>query len=311
MSLRLRLGLLVLVVASVATLGALIESLRAPTTTPSPTPTRSRVLQRERAVVRTVLDGATVELASGEHVRYLGIRLPPPDDPSAPPSFSAATTEANRALVSGRTVFLEHDQPEQDADGVALRYVFREDGTFVQAELLRAGYVRVDPAARGRYQPWLADIETAARRARVGLWQADQVGPTPTSLVLSTFTLPTLAAGRAEATAVPFVCGPAVVALRGALDVAAAEARRNVPAATVVFQVVSVSADGADLSLNSASPPDGHFRVLIPAALHEQFSPSPAALFAGRCVAVTGRLRPHRTSTQLILSAAADITVVR
>ncbi|MCZ7569005.1 MAG: thermonuclease family protein [Ardenticatenaceae bacterium] len=311
MSFGLRLGFLLLVLASIATLTALVESLRTPAPTPVPAEPRTVAERRERATVRAVLDGETIELTSGERVRYLGIRIPAADGSGQPHFLTTAATEANRALVAGRAVFLEGAQSERDADGVALRYVFREDSTFVQAELVRGGYARVDHDARGRYQPWLVELEADARRAHLGLWQASQVESTPTSLVLSTITLPTLAPGRAEVTAVPFVCGPGVVDVRGALDVAAAETRRNVPIATVVFQVVSVSDDGSDLSLNSAFPSDGHFRVLIPAALREQFSATPVSRFAGRCVAATGRLRSYRTTTQIILSDPIDIVVVR
>lgn len=310
MSLRLRLALLGLLIASGATLLVLLESLRTAVPVATGSVARPGTVRRERALVRAVLDGETIELVSGERVRYRGIRIPAPDGAGAPPFLAAAAAEANRALVAGRVVFLETDQPERDAAGVAWRYVFREDGSFVQAKLIRGGYARVDPDAPGRYQPWLTELEAEARRAGVGLWQAVP-GPTPTSLVLSTITLPTLAPRRAEVTAVPFVCGPAVVNVRGALDVAAAEARRTAPLATVVFQVVSVGDDGADLSLNSAFPSEGHFRVLIPAATREQFSAAPVSRFAGRCVAATGRLRPYRTTTQLILDDPAAIVVVR
>ncbi|HYN90087.1 MAG TPA: thermonuclease family protein, partial [Ardenticatenaceae bacterium] len=191
------------------------------------------------------------------------------------------------------------------------RYVFREDGTLVQAELVGAGYARLDPEDSGRYQEELQAVEQEARAARLGLWQYERAAPTPTSLTLSTASLPTLAAGRDEVTAVPFVCGPGAIAGGNALDVAGAEARRAARSATIVFQVVSTTEDGGDVSLYSGVPADEHFRVLIAAELHGSFPESPESFFAGRCIAASGRLQPYRRTTQLIVSEPADIYIVR
>jgi len=49
-------------------------------------------------------------------------------------------TQANEALVGGRTVYLEKDVSETDQDGRLLRYVYLSDGTFVNGELVRRGY---------------------------------------------------------------------------------------------------------------------------------------------------------------------------
>ncbi|HYN88128.1 MAG TPA: hypothetical protein VER55_06340, partial [Ardenticatenaceae bacterium] len=106
MSLHLRLGFVLLLLATIVTLALLVLSPRAPdpgggTLSGETPPTRSR------AMVRAVLDGATIELGSGERVHYLGILVPPPDDPNVPAFLAVAATEANRALVGGQSVYLE------------------------------------------------------------------------------------------------------------------------------------------------------------------------------------------------------------
>lgn len=306
---RLRLSFVLLLLVSLATLVALAASLRDQRPLPEDPVASPSAVRRERAEVRTVLDGATVELASGERVRYLGVLTPPADDPAIPSYLALAATEANRALVAGRTLFLEADPAGQAADGLAARYVFLEDGTFVQAELVRGGYVRVDPDALGRYQSWLRELEEEARRARIGLWQVVTLGPTPTSLTLSTLTLPTLAAGGEAQPA--FACDPAAVNISGALDAATAEQRRHAPEATVVFEVTGAVEDGGDLILTSGRPPDRHFRVLVPAAIRALLPQTAATDFVGRCVAATGRLQPYRTTSQVVVGEPGGVVVVR
>ena len=86
-------------------------------------------------VVR-VIDGDTVELASGERVRYIG--LDTPEMGKNPECGAQEATHFNRRLVEGKQVQLLAGPEDEDAFGRLLRYVFVDD-VFVNAELVRTG----------------------------------------------------------------------------------------------------------------------------------------------------------------------------
>jgi micrococcal nuclease len=130
--------------------------------------------ERTAAYVKRVVDGDTIDvLIDGEEykVRYIGINAPESVRPEHPVEWMGPeASEANHALVTGKTVHLETDISDTDRFGRLLRYVYVDD-LFVNGELVRLGYAR----AR-RYPPDLAhqdlltEMEQEARAARRGLW---------------------------------------------------------------------------------------------------------------------------------------------
>jgi len=122
----------------------------------------------ERALVTSVIDGDTVELADGRHVRYLGI-----DTPEVGDYYADEATARNRGLVEGKTVELQRGSRDQDEYGRLLRYVY-VDGTFVNAELVVEGYATAyifDPD--DRYSQILVQLEQYARMRELGLWATE------------------------------------------------------------------------------------------------------------------------------------------
>ena len=123
-----------------------------------------------------IIDGDTIEIEmNGQiyRVRYIGMDTPEKDEP-----FFSEATEANRQLVEGKTVILEKDVSETDRYGRLLRYVYLEDGTFVNAELVRLGYAQVATYPPDvKYQDVFLQLQTEAREAGRGLWAP----PPPTS----------------------------------------------------------------------------------------------------------------------------------
>ena len=119
----------------------------------------------EKALVIRVIDGDTVELADGRHVRYLGI-----DAPESGEYYAENATERNKELVEGKTVELIRGKRDKDEYGRLLRYVY-VDGVFVNAELIAGGYAKVymfDP------DDWrseaLVEWEDYAILRDLGLW---------------------------------------------------------------------------------------------------------------------------------------------
>jgi micrococcal nuclease len=128
------------------------------------------------ARVAQVIDGDTVVLASGAHLRYIGIDAPEVRKRVAgrwtldPQPFSEAATWENRRLVEGRTVRLEFDAERNDRYGRTLAYVFVGD-VFVNARLVEMGLARARAYPPDtRYRARLEAAQRAARAAGRGLW---------------------------------------------------------------------------------------------------------------------------------------------
>lgn len=125
-------------------------------------------------LVAAAVDGDTIELADGSRVRYIGIDTPETVHPSKPVQcFGKEASDFNRLLVEGQPVRLERDLTDIDTYGRLLRYVYLEDGTFVNLELVRQGYASVvtyppDVAHAAEFQA----AQREAREAGRGLWSA-------------------------------------------------------------------------------------------------------------------------------------------
>ncbi len=119
------------------------------------------------ARVTRVIDGDTVILAGGEHVRYIGIDAPEMDPPEP---FGSAAAAANRELVQDKVVRLETDTSETDRYGRLLRYVWVGD-QLINLELVRLGLAEAKSYPPDtRYQDLLDAAENEARQAGRGMW---------------------------------------------------------------------------------------------------------------------------------------------
>ena len=124
-------------------------------------------------VVQRVIDGDTVVLVGGEPVRYIGVDTPELHHPHKPVQWYAREAkEFNRQLVEGKRVRLELDVQKRDHFNRLLAYVYLEDGTFVNAELLRQGYgqlLTIPPDVQ--HVELFVRMQKEAREAGRGLWQ--------------------------------------------------------------------------------------------------------------------------------------------
>ena len=130
--------------------------------------------------VRGLDDGDTVVLSDGTRVRYIGINAPEIAHEDRPAErFGLEARAFNRKLVDQKRVRLELDRERQDQYGRLLAYVFLEDGTFVNAELIKAGYAYyLFLAPNTKYDQLLLRLQREAMAKRVGLWRGfpDQRG---------------------------------------------------------------------------------------------------------------------------------------
>ncbi|MBX4187052.1 MAG: thermonuclease family protein [Candidatus Doudnabacteria bacterium] len=122
--------------------------------------------------VAQVIDGDTVVLINGDHVRYIGIDTPEEFDQRKPVQcFAKEAAEKNRQLVEGKKIKFEKDVNTYDKYGRWLGYVYLEDGTFVNEKLVRDGFAfsYVYPPDIFKSEIFIA-AETYARENKLGLW---------------------------------------------------------------------------------------------------------------------------------------------
>jgi micrococcal nuclease len=119
-----------------------------------------------------VIDGDTIELETGEVVRYIGIDAPELFAKEGGSEFYAReAARYNKRLVFMKMVRLEFDVEKKDQYGRLLAYVFVKD-TFVNAELVRLGYARamIKPPNE-KYKALLLAHQAKAMKEYRGLWQ--------------------------------------------------------------------------------------------------------------------------------------------
>jgi len=152
----------------------LILTLFLPLALAGPVPAQSALEQGETDVVVQVIDGDTVELSDGSEVRLIGLQAP--KLPLGRRGFATwpLAPEAKaylRSLVEGRTVVLGYGGRRTDRYGRRLAQMFREDGLWVQGQMIAAGMARVYSFADNRAcVRQLHELEQTARAQGEGIW---------------------------------------------------------------------------------------------------------------------------------------------
>lgn len=133
----------------------------------------------KEGVVTAVIDGDTVILRTGARVRYLGVDSPEIGHDAEPADcYGAAAKKTNEKMVLGRRVFLKYGRPETDSHGRLLAYVFLQDGTCVNLELLRSGNAFVYRTSEGfQMLRQFTEVQREAISERRGLWGACPTRP--------------------------------------------------------------------------------------------------------------------------------------
>ncbi len=126
--------------------------------------------------IQRVVDGDTVVVAGGHHVRLIGVDTPETKDPRRPVQcFGRQASELMTTMLpKGVGVRLVGDVEERDFYDRTLAYVYRlPDGLFVNAELVRQGYARVLTIPPNvAHADELVVLAGEAREGGRGLWSA-------------------------------------------------------------------------------------------------------------------------------------------
>lgn len=141
--------------------------------------------------VERVVDGDTLKLSNGERVRLIGLDTPEVHysdkllsdskrdgrDIQAIQELGREAAGFTKSLVKGKKVRLEFDVEKRDKYNRLLAYIYLQDGTFVNAEIIKAGYgktMTIPPNVK--YAGYFLKLQEEARQNNKGLWDESSKG---------------------------------------------------------------------------------------------------------------------------------------
>jgi micrococcal nuclease len=128
--------------------------------------------------VKKIVDGDTFWIDDGTE-KGIKIRLTGVDAPESRNTgtkeiayFGKEASSYLSGLIGGKRVRLEYDVGHYDKYGRTLAYVYLDDGTFVNAKLVREGYATVMTVPPNvKYADTFLKLERKARKQNRGMWK--------------------------------------------------------------------------------------------------------------------------------------------
>lgn len=149
-------------------------------------------------IVKRAVDGDTLVLANGERVRLIGVDTPEvhvsgklyqdaqrsQTDVETIQALGKRASDFTKKIVQGERVWLSYDQANahlghRDRYGRLLAYVYLEDGTLINAEIIRQGYGNAYTKYPFSHMEEFRQYEKEAREYRRGLWADDGLSDRP------------------------------------------------------------------------------------------------------------------------------------
>lgn len=134
--------------------------------------------------VTKVVDGDTIYVlidGKKQTIRFIGVDTPEVVDPRKPVQcFGKEASAFTKSLLTGKSVRLEADETQDNKDKYnrLLRYIYLEDGTLVNKELIVQGYAHeYTYEVPYTYQAEFKQAQKTAQLEKKGLW-GDNVCPT-------------------------------------------------------------------------------------------------------------------------------------
>jgi micrococcal nuclease len=150
-----------------------------PTKKPTPTPYKETEMDKKKMFkVTEVVDGDTIKVnvrGKIESVRLLAIDTPETKDPRKPVQcFGSEATKKMSSFVAGKFVKVVDDRSQGNRDKYSrlLRYIYLQDGTFVNSEMVKQGYAFSYKKYPTKFLEQFNKYEKEAREKNLGLWNA-------------------------------------------------------------------------------------------------------------------------------------------
>lgn len=141
---------------------------------------------KEYLIVSRVVDGDTFKMSNGEKVRLLGIDTPEKyeskkldkdaeikgQDKKTVKKLGELASKYVQNLAEGKKVYLvkEPNYDDRDKYGRLLRWVYLEDGTFINGKIVQDGYAQVYEKFPVSKLDELRKYQREARENNRGLW---------------------------------------------------------------------------------------------------------------------------------------------
>jgi len=120
---------------------------------------------------RVRIDNPPKGLNEEETIRLLGVDTPETVKPRTPVQyFGKEASDYTKARMLGKTVYLAFDWDLRDRYGRLLAYVYSEDKTCFNAELIREGYGFAYTKYSFQFMDEFRGYERDARKKKAGLW---------------------------------------------------------------------------------------------------------------------------------------------
>jgi len=158
------------------------QTVATATAIPSANAASSTVKQANASVIK-VVDGDTLDAKLDDEgkvfrIRFLGINTPETVDPRRPVQcFGKEASNKMKELLTGKRIRLEADPEadERDKYGRLLRNVYLEDGTDVNAYMVREGYAYayLSFPLNAKRKKELKKLQEDAKMAGRGLWNSE------------------------------------------------------------------------------------------------------------------------------------------
>jgi micrococcal nuclease len=119
------------------------------------------------AKVTRVIDGDTIVINTGEHIRYIGMNAP---ELSPQECYATEAADINKNLVLGKTIKLVKDVSETDKYGRPLRFVYIGD-IFVDDYLVKVGAAKIETVPPDtEFKDEFLSSQNYAKENKLGLW---------------------------------------------------------------------------------------------------------------------------------------------
>ncbi|MGH7197334.1 MAG: thermonuclease family protein [Candidatus Omnitrophota bacterium] len=141
---------------------------------------------QDHFTVQRVIDGDTFKLTNGERVRLIGVDTPEAklndklkrdakrtkQDAKTILALGLKSKEFSKKLLEGKRVRLEFDVQPRDRYGRLLAYVYLENGTFVNAKLLKEGFAQLMTVPPNvKHKDLFLKLQHEARENQRGHWR--------------------------------------------------------------------------------------------------------------------------------------------